>query len=92
MLSTKLRKKTFVSNLYHRTLLSPVPVDEIIELLEEATGFLLDASNEDNEELVRALVIRLRWRGVFLELVAADLTDAGDSRARRWRRMSGTAS
>ncbi|KAK5997018.1 Embryonic growth-associated-like protein [Cladobotryum mycophilum] len=62
-------EEDFVTNTYHRTLLTGLPTNAIREVLAEAIELLRSLKDVLREDLLDALVIRLELRQLFLDAV-----------------------
>ena len=77
-----------MTQLYNRQLLSEFDVEEIITLLAEALTWLEGQRSLISEDIINALILRLRFREAFFEAVAVDLDVILDRSTERWEQCS----
>ncbi len=73
-----------MTQLYNRQLLSDFDEREIVTLLGQAAAWLEEQRSSIPEEIVAALLLRLRFREAFFEAVAVDLDVIQDRSTERW--------
>ena len=79
------QEEDFVSNLFNRSLLTAVNVDDILRLLEAATNYVKMPGTTVSQPLQEAIVSRLLFRKGILQGVAAEITCFREDRDSLWK-------
>ena len=77
-----------MTQLYHRPLLSNFDEEEIVALMTQAIAWLESQRASIPEDIIAALILRLRFREMFFEAVAVDVDVLQNGSTEGWQQCT----